>query len=120
MIQEDGSLVLADFGGSRIDDIPAVVSYSTRYARPDCNDDVSREIDDIFALGTLLYEISVGHALYAEQPSREIRKLLHMHRFPDLDGIPPNVRTVIEKCWSNGYLTGEEVICDLKETSSLP
>ncbi|BCS27034.1 uncharacterized protein APUU_60082A [Aspergillus puulaauensis] len=73
-----------------------------RYARPDCSDDVSREIDDIFALGTLLYEISVGHALYAEQPSREIRKLLRMHRFPDLDGIPPNVRITIEKCWSNG------------------
>lgn len=120
LIQKDGSLVLADFGGSRIDDTPAVVSYSTRYARPDYNDDVSREIDDIFALGTLLYEISVGHALYAEQPSREVRKLLHMHKFPALDSVPPSVQRAIEKCWSNGYLSGEEIICDLKEASSQP
>ncbi|KAF7157480.1 hypothetical protein CNMCM5623_001741 [Aspergillus felis] len=66
LIQEDGTLALADFGGSRIDGTPAVVSYSTRYERP-CSgsDDLdSTEIDDLFALGTLIYEISVGQNFY--------------------------------------------------------
>ncbi|RHZ66348.1 uncharacterized protein CDV56_106941 [Aspergillus thermomutatus] len=65
LIQEDGTLALADFGGSRIDNTSAVVSYSTRYARPcsDSDDLDSTEIDDLFALGTIIYEISVGHQL---------------------------------------------------------
>ncbi|GIK02211.1 hypothetical protein Aspvir_006260 [Aspergillus viridinutans] len=54
LIQEDGTLALADFGGSRIDDTAAVVSYSTRYERPCSDYDLdSTEIDDLFALGTI-------------------------------------------------------------------
>ncbi|KAJ5627286.1 hypothetical protein N7528_004713 [Penicillium herquei] len=63
LIQEDGSLALADFGGSQIDDTSPVVSYSTRYARPGSDDVVSTEADDLFALGTIVYEISVGNLL---------------------------------------------------------
>ncbi|KAF7166890.1 hypothetical protein CNMCM6106_002534 [Aspergillus hiratsukae] len=94
LIQEDGTLALADFGGSRIDDTPAVVSYSTRYARPysDSDDSDSTEIDDLFALGTLIYEISVGHQLYADRSSRDIRKLLRQQEFPDLGSIAANIR----------------------------
>ncbi|PWY91803.1 kinase-like protein [Aspergillus sclerotioniger CBS 115572] len=118
LIQKDGSLALADFGGSRIDNISAAVSYPTRYARPCSDDSVSTEIDDLFALGMIIYEISVKHLLYADRPSREIRKSLHQHEFPDLDTVTPNLQVVIRKCWSNGYQTAEEVIRDLEATPS--
>jgi Protein kinase domain. len=63
LIQDDGTLALADSGGSKIDDISAVVSYSTRYARPCADDYDSTELDDLFALGTVIYEIGFGHQL---------------------------------------------------------
>lgn len=96
LIQDDGTLALADFGGSKIDDTPAVVSYSTRYTRPPrpitvTGDDDSNDptkIDDLFALGTVIYEIHDGHQLYAEKSSGEIRKLLRQRQFPDLETIP--------------------------------
>ncbi|KAL4793909.1 kinase-like domain-containing protein [Aspergillus venezuelensis] len=98
LVQRDGNLALADFGGSRIDDDMAVMSYSTRYSRADCDPDVSTEADDTFALGTLLYEIIVGHPLYAVRQSKDIRKLLKLRKFPDLAIVPQNFRMVIHKC----------------------
>ncbi|KAJ5720682.1 kinase-like protein [Penicillium malachiteum] len=116
LIQEDGGLALADFGGSQIDDTSPVVSYLTRYARPGSDSVVSTEIDDIFALGTMIYEISVGHLLYSDRSSREIQKLLRQHEFPDLDTVASNLQVIIRKCWSNGYQTAEEVVQDLEAT----
>lgn len=118
LIQDDGSLALADFGGSVIDDSPASVSYSTRYARPVPITDESNtaEIDDLFALGTVSYEIAIGQPLFADKSNREVRKLLHQRDFPDLDVlemIPPKVKKTIQKCWANAYSNAEEVLCDL-------
>ncbi|PYH96917.1 kinase-like protein [Aspergillus ellipticus CBS 707.79] len=95
LVQDDGSLALADFGGSGIDDTRAVVSYSTRYARPCVEDDESREVDDLYALGTVIYEISVGYQLYPESSSREVRKLLHRGQYPDLQGLAPEIRKAL-------------------------
>ncbi|KAL4959558.1 kinase-like domain-containing protein [Aspergillus stella-maris] len=95
LVQQNGSLVLADFGGSIIDDDMAVVSYSTRYARPDCDPDISTEVDDVFALDTVLYEITTGHLLYPDHPSKEMRFLLKQRRFSDLGDVPQTLRVVI-------------------------
>ncbi|KAL2819295.1 hypothetical protein BDW59DRAFT_165158 [Aspergillus cavernicola] len=92
LIQEDGSLVLADFGGSMSDDTSPVVPYSTWYTRPGDDNSNPTAVDEIFALRTIIYEISLGHELYAEKSSREIRDLLRQHTFPNLDIVPLNVR----------------------------
>ncbi|KAL5341417.1 kinase-like protein [Aspergillus crustosus] len=119
LIQDDGNLVLADFGGSKLDDTVPIVSYSSRYARPGCEED-SIEVDDIFALGTILYEIQAGHPMYQDQPSREIEKLLRQKKFPGLGTVDSQLRSVIEKCWSGGYRSADEVIIDLQRTPSRP
>lgn len=93
------------------------MSYSTRYARPrpitdDCDDEPT-EIDDLFALGTVIYEIHAGHQLYAEKSSREIWKLLRQGQFPTTVPAGDNARTVIRKCWAGEYHSAEEVLRDL-------
>lgn len=80
-----------------IDDAAAVVSYSTRYSRPVTimDDSDSSKIDDLFALDTVIYEISVGHVFFPDKSSREVGILLQPGRFPDLDSagtIPINVK----------------------------
>lgn len=56
-----------------IDDTPAVVAYASRYTRPcPVTDNSDTEINDLFALGTVLYEIATGDLLYAAKSSREI------------------------------------------------
>lgn len=70
-------------------------------------------VNTLYALGTLLYEISVGHQLYAGKTSRETQKLLESHEFPDLQSIPTDIREIIKRCWSNEYQSAEEAIRDL-------
>jgi hypothetical protein len=82
----------------------------------DSEDLDSTEVDDLFALGTVIYEICVGHQVYAHRSSREIRKLLHQQEFPNLESVVADIRAVIGKCWLNGYQTAEEVVCDLRLT----
>ncbi|KAH9220038.1 kinase-like domain-containing protein [Leptodontidium sp. 2 PMI_412] len=94
LIQKDGSLALADFWGSSLDGSTAIT-----------------ETDDIFALGTVTYEISVGHRLYANKSDSEIYQLFQKREFPDTTGLA--LRTVIDKCWRNQYSNAEEVKLDL-------
>jgi serine/threonine protein kinase len=122
LVQDDGNLVLADFGGSVIDGTSAVVSYSTRYcgkisATDDSN---STEIDDLIALGVVIYEIYVGLQMFPGQSSSEIRKVTLQRKFPDLESIgnnPPDVKGAIRKCWAAGYCSADEVLRILNRAS---
>ena len=73
------------------------------------------EKDDIFALGTVLYEISVGHRLYADKSDREINQLFQKREFPDLTSLGPQMRDLIQKCWLDQYGDAEEIVRDLGE-----
>ncbi|PSS22745.1 hypothetical protein M430DRAFT_48385 [Amorphotheca resinae ATCC 22711] len=103
LIQNDGSIALADFCGSILDGSTSLAATSAR----------STEKDDIFALGTVLYEISVGHRLYADRSDGEIWELFQKREFPCLTGLARSLRSVIEKCWRDQYNSTEEVKSDL-------
>jgi hypothetical protein len=74
------------------------------------------EKDDIFALGTVLYEISVGYRLYPEKSDKEVCKFLQRREFPDITGLGA-LRVVIEKCWRDQYGSAEEIKYDLGKIS---
>lgn len=118
LIREDGSLALADFGGSTIDDSTSEVGYATRYQRPSSMAEKlsnSTEKDDLFALGTVLYEIITGNQIFSDISSRAIRRRFEEHEYPDLTVITDtNVRKVIMKCWECEYKNAEEVSQDLR------
>jgi serine/threonine protein kinase len=102
LVQKNSMLALADFGRSRIDGSECLVGSSVRYSRPVPPSQLGldpTEKDDIFALGTVLYEISTGQRLYADKSDGEIRDLFHKHIFPDLAPVAiPAARVAIEKC----------------------
>jgi hypothetical protein len=78
------------------------------------------EVDDIFALGSFMYEVSVGHRVYAEKSDNEIYKLFEKREFPDTSGIDETLRKVIEKCWRGQYSNAEEVMLDLSKLIAKP
>ena len=109
LVRKDGSLALSDFGGSVIDGSMAQVGYASRYQRP-CA--VSEKLatatikDDIFALGSVLYEISTGLRLFVD---------ILKQRYPNLAAVPEaRMRTAILKCWNCEYETAEEVLHDIR------
>ncbi len=108
--------MLADFCGSILDGSTALISTATRYTRPVPLADRSlnpTKKDDIFALGTVLYEISVGHRLYSEKSDVEVYKLFQKREFPDTTRLIESLRVVIEKCWRDQYSSAEEIKSDL-------
>jgi hypothetical protein len=75
------------------------------------------EIDDIFSLGMVIYEIKTGEVAYAGKSNGEIRKSLKSRNFPDLAPLPSGWRVIINKCWQEGYNNAEEVLADLNNLS---
>ncbi|KAI1954077.1 hypothetical protein LOZ57_000423 [Ophidiomyces ophidiicola] len=122
---DDGSIVLADFGGSMIDGTLPKVCYATRYQLPLSPERVFEDNlvltikDEIFTLGTLIYEMTVGHRLYPDQQSVDVQRLLRAREFPALDELPINIQTVVSKCWAERYESVDEVLHDLESSPAL-
>jgi serine/threonine protein kinase len=117
LVQNDGTLALADFGGSRIDGCECLEHPPARYTRPAVISQLGlqpTEKDDLFALGTVLFEISTCQQLYQDKRDSEIRDLFAKQIFPDLAPVAVGVRLVIEKCWKGGYNSAEGVSRDMR------
>jgi hypothetical protein len=63
--------------------------------------------DDLFALGTLIYEIGLGHELYPGKSDIEVARLIQNRQFPDITDLP--LRAIIEKCWQGQYNNAKEL-----------
>lgn len=118
LVQNDGTLALADFGGSRIDGCECLEHPPARYTRPAVISQLGlqpTEKDDLFALGTVLFEISTCQQLYQDKSDSEIRDLFAQQIFPDLAPVTVSVRLVIEKCWKGRYNSAEGVSRDMRK-----
>ena len=87
-----------------------------QYTRPRLRQGEKPDVrDDIFALGTTLYEISTGQKPYQEKSDNEIAALFRSRIYPDLQELsPPGLGDIIRSCWSERYVNAEQVVCDLR------
>jgi serine/threonine protein kinase len=117
LVQDNGTLALCDFGGSSIDGSEILEFPKPRYARPRPRLGEKPDVkDDIFALGTALYEIGTGQTLYKGKSDKEIAALFRSHTYPDLQQLsPPRLGEIIRRCWSERYADAEQVVCDLSK-----
>jgi serine/threonine protein kinase len=117
LVQDNGTLALCDFGGSSIDGSKMLELPKPRYARPRLRRGEKPDVkDDIFALGTALYEISTGQTLYQGKSDKEIASLFRSQAYPDLQELsPPGLGDIIRSCWLERYAVAEQVVCDLRK-----
>ncbi|KAL2015277.1 hypothetical protein VTK56DRAFT_5918 [Thermocarpiscus australiensis] len=116
LVKSDGTLVLADFGGSRIDGSECLEFPPARYSRPKTAHDrlEPTEKDDIFALGTALYEISTSQLLYQDLDDGHIKARFMEQDYPNIEVVPPALQQIIVRCWSEKYTSADEVARDLE------
>ncbi|WEW54769.1 hypothetical protein PRK78_000194 [Emydomyces testavorans] len=117
LLRDDGGIVLCDFAGSGVDGDRCYVAHGVRYTNPLSTEDYPTEQDDIFALGTVLYELDRGQLLFEGMSRNEIYTRLRDKNFPDLSMISLPLRNIIEKCWKESEYKASDA---LKELESRP
>jgi serine/threonine protein kinase len=101
---------LADFAGSSLDGRPLLIAVTASHEYPGS---VLSPVGDIFALGSVLYEIMTGNAPYSAVPEDEISLQYSKGAFPDTIFLGA-IGDVIRKCWQGQYTGAELVVKDLK------
>jgi serine/threonine protein kinase len=117
LLDSRSNLKLCDFSGCSVDGSNASIRYETRAQQPFGGQPNKKS--DIFALGTAMYEMSVGHEPYPDLSDYQVSKFYEASQFPDDYPIDRNQHlwAVIKKCWNGEYDTADEVATDLQHIS---
>ncbi|KAL4803354.1 kinase-like domain-containing protein [Aspergillus unguis] len=117
LVADDLSIKLCDFAGSGIGDMPADVEEEDRYR---ISPESPRSIQtDLFALGCLIFEITVGLRPYEEINDEEWEQIAEKYErgiFPPTEGL--KYGDIIHKCWTMQYKAANELFLDIEAESN--
>ena len=100
---------LADFAGSSLDGSPLLVAVtaSHRYPGPPLS-----ILEDIFALGSTIYEIMTGGVPYPKCSDKEIKARYLESDFPNTKSLG-SIGDIIMRCWQGQYNSCDAIIRDI-------
>lgn len=113
LIDDDFRLCIIDFSGSTIDGVPGSAFEGYRYCLPRPIDDPSTTRTDIFALGSLLYEIVTSEEPYEQCEDQEAVEYFEQRHFPATQDLP--LARIILNCWQGAYDSAKAVFDDIRE-----
>jgi len=98
LLDQDLEVKVADFGCVSIDGSRTSGGGSVRFYLPGLNDRELIQCDeDLFALGSCIYEVLTGKPPYHDLGTRQIQDLYSLQQFPDILGLA--MRDIIRDCW---------------------
>ncbi|GAB7343085.1 hypothetical protein MBLNU457_1166t1 [Dothideomycetes sp. NU457] len=111
LLDDQMNAIVADFAGCSIDGEQSTGGYQPAFYHPD------REFmsigTEIFAIGSLLYEIMTEAHPYHDLSYEETETKFHEEIYPDTDHLPA-FGHIIQKCWKQGYKVTEELLADVE------
>jgi hypothetical protein len=111
LLDEDDNVKLCDFGGSSIDGSEPLCAAGAGFQLPMDDPHTFTVKDDLFALGSTIYEIWTSKKPYQNHDYRTVLDHFRNQRFPDLTGVLP--AGIIRKCWLGQYTSAAEIVIDL-------
>lgn len=115
LISDKGHAKLCDFAGSSIGDKHAWVAYEIRSQHPLYSGQQPRIETEIFAIGSLLFEIWTLRRPYASETDPVVKKKFLAGDFP-IDSVKGlDIEKIISKCWQGGYHAVSAICKDIEE-----
>lgn len=111
-LDENLNAKLADFAGSSIDGSPLLIAVTASHEYPGPLLSIK---GDLFALGSVLYELMTGDSPFSGLSDKEIRSRYLKGEFPYTESLQA-VGNVIRKCWQGRYSGSGMIIEDLRGT----
>ncbi|KAL8648015.1 MAG: hypothetical protein Q9210_005227 [Variospora velana] len=127
LIDADLTVKLCDFQGRLLRPDGSVYKdglsrENTKSWMPRADPNHSDRKTDIFALGSALYYIMLGHEPFPDLSSyhdeEQIEARFASHQFPEMDSLLMN--RVTHKCWAGEYDSAEAVLQDLEFDAACP
>ncbi|KAE8440514.1 hypothetical protein EG329_007411 [Mollisiaceae sp. DMI_Dod_QoI] len=110
-IKSSEDIVLCDFAGSSLVGHARIgVRAEVRFCRLPYHS-VATFQDDLFSLGSVLYELSEGSVPYALLKDKDVVRLYSVKKFPPVGNLP--MGKIIANCWNESYQSADEVLLDL-------
>lgn len=106
LLAEDGSAKLADFSGSSLDGSLLLVHAGASYAHPVF---AGSQKGDMFAYGSLVYELFTGSAPFANLEDQEIKDHFARNHFPETKALG-SLNSIVRKCWLGQYSDTSELV----------
>jgi len=114
LVDYDGHAKLCDFAGSKAGKKNARGRYQVRNQHPEFQGLQPTVETEVFALGSVIFEITTLQAPYAHLPDMTIRELFEEGNFPLDCIVRPEIRDIVEGCWRGGYEQVSDVCNDLE------
>lgn len=116
LLSPDMTIKICDFGFSTFYGISGVLGRAeTRYERPSSSHYTDgAPMDDLFAIGSLFFEILSGKRPYDDVDSGTVELRYKNHEFPSLDSMDQNYARIVDKCWNDRYCCIEDIEYELR------
>lgn len=111
LVDDDFRLCIIDFSGSTIDGSPGSGFEGYRYRLPRSYDAPSTVRTDLFALGSVLYEIVTGEMPYERYEDQEVIQCFEQGVFPPTQDVL--LGRIVLGCWKGAYESAEAVREDI-------
>ena len=112
LLDWEDNLKLCDFAGSSIDGSTPTVFPSRKSQNPNIPDGEPSVQSEIFALGSMLYEVETTKQPYHDKSDSDVTKLFSRGDFPDVSTLI--LGNVIARCWKLEYERILEIMNDVK------
>ncbi|KAF1951039.1 kinase-like protein [Byssothecium circinans] len=112
LLDWDENVKLSDFAGSSIDGSTPTVLPSRKSQNPNLPEDEPSVQSEVFALGSMLYEVETTRQPYHDKSESELEKLFSSGVFPDTRALV--LGEIIAGCWKLKYENVREVKNDIE------